>query len=107
MFYPGIFNAWKTLDNFLRLWENSCEDFGVVPESNFTTPPETRQGRERPRRGERGFCKNLIKNSVFRAVADGDIPVAMWLNSACLHDSRAAIPLMQRTASLPRTLPSP
>jgi hypothetical protein len=55
----GEVNAEKTLDSFHRLWENNCEDFGAVPESNFTKPPETRRGRERPRRGERGFCKNL------------------------------------------------
>ena len=34
------------------------------------------------------------------AVADGDIPVAMWLTSASLHDSQVAIPLMQKAAGV-------
>lgn len=52
------------------------------------------------KRNSKGFKESWRGYKLHLAVADGDIPVAMWLTSASLHDSQAAIPLMQKAAEV-------
>jgi len=52
------------------------------------------------KRNSKGFKESWRGYKLHLAVADGDIPVAMWLTSASLHDSQAAIPLMQKAAGV-------
>ncbi len=56
------------------------------------------------KRNSKGFKESWRGYKLHLAVADGDIPVAMWLTSASLHDSQAAIPLVQKAAGV---YPSP
>jgi hypothetical protein len=52
------------------------------------------------KRNSKGFKESWRGYKLHVAASDGDIPVAMWLTSASLHDSQAAIPLMQKAAEV-------
>ena len=54
------------------------------------------------KRNSKGFKESWRGYKLHVAASDGDIPVAMWLTSASLHDSQAAIPLMQKAAEVLR-----
>ena len=52
------------------------------------------------KRNSKGFKESWRGYKLHVAASDGDIPVAMCLTSASLHDSQAAIPLMQKAAEV-------
>ena len=52
------------------------------------------------KRNSKGFKESWRGYKLHLAVADGDIPVAMWLTSASLHDSQVAIPIVQKAAEV-------
>ena len=47
------------------------------------------------KRNSKGFKESWRGYKLHVAASDGDIPVAMWLTSASLHDSQAAIPVLR------------